>query len=222
VVTSAAGTTRACRGGPTTSAVRGGTDMPFKRADSARCATVRIGGWHARPGFGRTWAMRFSSLFVVSPAVAILSIELFCGLSGPAMSQTSPGSAASLPSVTVEAPKQVARPKRSAVTHTVSRHTSPVTQAASAAPDSDSAKLARLARITGSCVDGCQTSFRSGNHPWNGCSGSGWPALSLTCRNVGNFKSYIECRESGLLVGWRPPEVTWYCSSLAVKYAWAK
>jgi hypothetical protein len=24
------------------------------------------------------------------------------------------------------------------------------------------------------------------------------------------------------LVGWRPPEVTWYCSSLAVKYAWAK
>ena len=166
--------------------------------------------------------MRFSSLFVVSPAVAILSIELFCGLSGPAMSQTSTGSAASLPSVTVEAPRQVARPKRSAVARsTVSRRTLQTTQTPSA-PELVSAKLARLARITGSCVDGCQTSFRSGNHPWNGCSGFGWPALSLTCRNVGNYKSYQECRESGMLVGWRVTEVSWYCSSLAVKYAWAK
>jgi hypothetical protein len=163
------------------------------------------------------------SLFVVSPAVAILSIELSCGLSGPAMSQTSTGSAVSLPSVTVEAPRQVARPKRNAVARsTLSRRTSPTTQTTSAASDSDSAKLAKLARITGSCVDGCVTSFRTGNSPWVGCSASAWPALSSTCRNVASYKSYQECRESGMLIGWRVLEVSWYCSSLALKYAWTK
>jgi hypothetical protein len=173
--------------------------------------------------FWEDMAMRFLSLFVASPAVAILSIELFCGLSGPAMSQTSTGSAASLPSVMVEAPRRAARPKRSAVVRsTVSRGTSPTTQTTSAASDSDSAKLAKLARITGSCVDGCVTSFRTGNSPWVGCNGSAWPALSSTCRNVGNYQSYQECRESGMLVGWRVTEVSWYCSSPAIKYAWAQ
>jgi hypothetical protein len=167
--------------------------------------------------------MRFSSLFVASPAVAILSIELFCGLSGPAMSQTPTGSAATLPSITVEAPRQVARPKHRAVARSaVPRRTSPTVQTASATPDSDSAKLARLARIKTSCIDGCQTSFRYGNSPWNGCNASAWPALSSTCRNVANYKSYLECREAGLMVGSRPAEIFWYCSSLAMKYAWAK
>lgn len=167
--------------------------------------------------------MRFSSLCVTSPAVAILSIELLCSLSGTAISETIPTT--ELPNVTVEAPLQRARPARpklGAVTQTVSRHTSPTTQAASTAPDSDSAKLARLARITSSCIDGCQTSFKHGNTAWVGCSFSNLSVMSSTCRNVGNFKSYQECRAGWMLLGWGPMEVNWYCSSLAAKYAWAK
>jgi hypothetical protein len=166
--------------------------------------------------------MKFS-FSIASPAVAILSIELLCGLSGAAKSDTTPIN--SLPNVTIQAPTQTvrpARPVRSAVTHAVTRHRSPAPQAIPAATDSDSAKLARLAKITGNCVDGCQSSFRHGNAPWNGCNGSAWPALSSTCRNVANYKSYQECRESGLLTGWRSVEISWYCSSLAMKYAWAK
>jgi hypothetical protein len=161
--------------------------------------------------------MRFSSLFVASPAVAVLSIELLCGLSGTAMSQTATGSATSLPNILVEAPKQVTRPKHSAVARsTVSRRTSQTTQTPSA-PESVSAKLAKLANATGSCVGGCVTSFRYGDAPWHGCSGSGWPALSPTCRNVGNYKTYAECMEAGLITGWRNNDVGWYCSSLALK-----
>ena len=167
--------------------------------------------------------MRFSSLFVASPAVAILSVELLCGLSGTAMSQTTPGPATSLPGVVVEAPKQVNRPKhRSAVVHnTVSRRTSPATQTLQTtqtplAPESVTAKLARLEKATGSCVGGCQTSFKYGNDPWHGCSGSSG-MYSSTCRNVGNYKTYDECKEAGLLTGWRNNDVSWYCTSLALK-----
>ena len=60
--------------------------------------------------------MRFSSLFVASLAVAILSSALLlCGLSGTAISQTatpSGGATTSLPNVVVEAPKQVAYPQK--------------------------------------------------------------------------------------------------------------
>jgi hypothetical protein len=69
----------------------------------------------------------------------------------------------------------------------------------------------------GGCVGGCPSSFRSGNAPWIGCSGSGWPALSSTCRNVGNWKTYAACMEDGLKVGWKSSENTWYCSSLGLK-----
>jgi hypothetical protein len=167
--------------------------------------------------FGEDITMRFSSPFVASPAVAILSIELLCGLSGTAMSQTATGSATSLPSVMVEAPKRVATPKHSAVVRsTVSRRASQITQTPSA-PESVSAKLAKLANATGSCVGGCVTSFRYGDAPWHGCSVSGWPALSPTCRNVGNYKTYADCTEAGLITGWRSNEIPWYCSSLALK-----
>ena len=73
------------------------------------------------------------------------------------------------------------------------------------------------ANAAGGCVGGCPTSFRSGNAPWIGCSGSGWPALSSTCRNVGNWKTYAGCMEGGLKVGWKGSENTWYCSSLGLK-----
>jgi hypothetical protein len=166
--------------------------------------------------------MRFSSFFVASLAIALLSIGLPRGASGAAMSQTATDSATALPGVMVEAPKHVIRPKHRAVASstmshgTVSRLISPTTQTAPA-PDSVLAKLAKLEKATGSCVGGCQTSFKYGNEPWHGCSGTGWPALSPTCRNVGNYKTYNECVEAGLLTGWRNNDVGWYCSSLALK-----
>src|SRR5665213_919443 len=167
----------------------------------------------------RIWediAMRFSSLFVASPAVAILSIALLlCGPSGTTMSQAAtPSSDAttSLPSVVVARPHQL---KHLAVARdTVSPQTSPTTPTPSST--STMVQLAKYASRTGSCVGGCVTSFRSGNAPWLGCSGySG--IYSLTCRNVANFKTYGECKEAGLLTGWRNNEVSWYCTSLALK-----
>ena len=53
-----------------------------------------------------------------------------------------------------------------------------------------------------------------GNQPWNGCSTTG-DTFSPTCRNVRNYKTYSECRESGLFLGWRNNEIWWYCTSLA-------
>ena len=60
--------------------------------------------------------MRSSSSLVAPSAVAILSMSLLCSLSGTAVSQTATGSAAPLPSITVDAPKQVARPNRPVAT----------------------------------------------------------------------------------------------------------
>jgi hypothetical protein len=155
--------------------------------------------------------MKASFLLVAGPAAAVLSIALLlCGLSGPAMSQNATPSGVAttpLPNVVVEAPKQVARPQQpkpgAVARSTVSRRTPPTGQ------------LAKLA--TGSCVGGCVTSFRTGNAPWVGCSTSGWPAYSSTCRNVGNWKTYAECTEAGQLTGNRISETSWYCSSLALK-----
>jgi len=133
--------------------------------------------------------MRCSSLFVAA---------LMCGLSGTAMSQADPpsGGVTPLPSVLVEAPRQVARPPKPEVARsTVSPHTSPTTPTQSASSMSPTVKLAKLASATGSCVGGCVTSFRSGDAPWHGCSGSSG-MYSPTCRNVGNYKTYAECAEA--------------------------
>jgi hypothetical protein len=165
--------------------------------------------------------MRFSSIFVTGPAVAILSVELLCGLSGTAMSQTAiaPGNVPRLlPTLRVQEPKRVVRPRahHAVARSTVSRQTSQTAQTPSA-PESISAKLAQLEKTASSCAGGCATSFRSGDKPWVGCSVSGWPTVSPTCRNVANYKSYAECVDAGLIVGWRTNEVGWYCSSLALK-----
>jgi hypothetical protein len=166
--------------------------------------------------------MRFSSRFVGNSAVAILLIAM-CGSSSTAMAQTATpsGATTSLPDIVVDAPKHVTRAhqptQRAVARSTVSPRTSVATQAPSAASDSVTAKLAKLERNTGSCAGGCQSSFRSGNEPWHGCSGSGWPSLSPTCRNIGNYRTFNECREAGLLTGWRVNEVPWYCASLALK-----
>jgi hypothetical protein len=166
--------------------------------------------------------MRFSSRIVGSSSVLSITL-LLCGLNGAVMSETvrHSGGATSLPGVMVEAPRQVMRPQmpkqRAAARTTPSLRTVSTAQGPSASPTSTSAKLAKLANATGSCVGGCVTSFRSGDAPWHGCSASGWPALSTTCRNVANYKTYAECRDAGLLAGWRDGEIPWYCSSLTLK-----
>jgi hypothetical protein len=163
--------------------------------------------------------MRISSRFVTSLAVALSSIGLLlCGLSGSEAATSSDGAASSLPAVVVQAPKQSARaPKRETrpiTRSTVSARTSPTAEAP--ATSSISAKLARLASVTGSCVGGCATSFRTANAPWHGCSTSGG-VYSPTCRNTRNYKTYSECTEGGLVLGWRNAEAAWGCTSLGLK-----
>jgi hypothetical protein len=168
--------------------------------------------------------MRISSSLVAPSAVAVLSTVL---LSGTATSQTATGPTNQLPGITVVAPKQAARPaarpQRQAppVANTVAaRPTTPApqtpqTSAQKPAPGSVMARIAAIEKTSSNCTDGCQTSFKYGNQPWNGCSGSsGDFTLSTTCRNVGNYKTYQECRETGMFLAWRQWEVWWYCSSL--------
>jgi hypothetical protein len=179
---------------------------------------IRLRDGIDRPRIWKDMAMTLSLRF--RPAVALPSIALLlCALSGTAMSQPTPTDT-QLPGVTVDAPKQVARPHRPAyhaVTRSTGSRTSSTISTATAAPMSDTAKLAKLAITMGSnCVDGCQTSFRYGNAPWHGCSISAG-TLSPTCRNTGNFKTYDECKEAGRIAGWRTGEMSWYCSSLALK-----
>jgi hypothetical protein len=174
---------------------------------------VPTSGRHVRPGFGGDMLMRLSLRFVAPSAVAILSTELLCGLSGTAVSQTA------LPSVTVIAPKQSARPHRPVrvANTTTARRTLPATQThaqtPSAPPNSTLARLAEIERTSSNCTDACQTSLRHSNSP-----GMDAPHLATPSRpraNVRNFQTYFECREHGLFLGWRHNDVWWYCSSLA-------
>jgi hypothetical protein len=169
--------------------------------------------------------MRMSSSLVAPSAVAILSTALLCGPSGTAMSQTTTAATTySLPSITVQAPRQIVRkPQRAAkppqrptrvANRVASRPTSPTTQTPSPAPGSVMAKLAALEKTSSNCTDGCQTSFKHGNQPWNGCSTTGG-TFSATCRNVRNYKTYSDCTQDGHLLGWRSNEISWYCTSLA-------
>lgn len=168
--------------------------------------------------------MRLSSRPVAPSAVAILSTALLCGLSGTALSQTATGSAAPLPSITVDAPKPVAwrhgpvaAPQGPArvVNAVASRPTSPPSQTPAPAKGSVMARFAALEKTSSNCTDGCQTSFKYGNQPWNGCSTTGGEFnFSATCRNGRNFKTYFECKETSRFLGARPVESWWYCSSL--------
>jgi hypothetical protein len=164
--------------------------------------------------------MGLSSRFFSRLAVAISSFALLTfGLSGAAMSRTEPSSApTALPSITVQAPKPVARSQRpqqravirNTVSRTVSRGTSPT-----AGEESVLEKLRRIERGVSSCDGGCQSSLPSRGRPWVGCSGSAWPMGSSTCKNGRNYKSYVECTEASYFLAWKPMEVWWYCSSLA-------
>jgi hypothetical protein len=159
---------------------------------------------------------RLSSSLVAPSAVAVLSTVL---LWGPAASQTATGSAAQLPTVTVEAPKQVTtRHSSKPVANTVaSRRTSSTAQTRSAAPGSILGKLAKLEKSSSSCNGGCETSFKSGNAPWVGCSFSGgwYSTFSSTCTDTLTYKNYVDCMETKQFVGWDQRRAWWYCNSLA-------
>ena len=163
--------------------------------------------------------MKLSSRFVASSAVAILSTALLCGT---AMSQTTPGSA-SLPTVTIEAPKLAAKPHapKQETNRAASRRTtgSSTAQAPSFAPDSVLGKIAKLEKASSNCNGGCETSYRVGNAPWVGCSYSGGEVagvgpLSSTCRDTLTHNTYLECRDTKILLGSTPKEARWLCSSL--------
>ncbi len=164
--------------------------------------------------------MRLSSSFVAPSAVAVLSTVLLCS---PAAPQTATGSAAPLPTVTVEAPKRLATPHREKqVANTVSsRRTSSrallTAQTPSAAPNSILGKIAKLEKASSSCNGGCETSFKSGNTPWVGCSFSGgWNSTySSTCTDTLTYKNYLDCRDTKTFLGWEIRKVLWYCNSLA-------
>jgi hypothetical protein len=165
--------------------------------------------------------MRMSSSFAAPSAVAILSTALLCGPSGTAMSQSQ------LPSVTIEAPRQVARPQRPEVTpqgsgravHRAGR-TSRSTQTATGTP-SDArgpvmAKLARLEREASSCNDGCESSFRRGKDPWVGCSESAgyYSVFSATCKDTLTHRDYAQCVETKMFLGWDRQRSWWYCTGM--------
>jgi hypothetical protein len=170
--------------------------------------------------------MGLSSRFFSSPAVAISSFALLTfGLGGTAMSRTEPPSdATTLPSITIQAPKQVARPQRpqravtrGAVGRIVSRRTSRTARPTAAGEESVLEKLRRIERSVSSCDGGCASSFPSKGRPWVGCSVSGWPMGSGTCKNGRKYQTYVACTEASYFLAWKPMEVWWYCSSLAFK-----
>ena len=167
--------------------------------------------------------MRFSSSFVAPSAAAILSTAWLCCFSGTAMSQTATSSATPLPSIAVEAPKQAERPQRPALAAdtVASRRTSPSTQTPSssartpsAAPDSALGKLARLKRASSSCNGGCETSLKSGNLPWVGCSYSAgiFGTFSSTCNDTLTYKTYQECKDTKVFLGMVQREARWLCN----------
>jgi hypothetical protein len=166
--------------------------------------------------------MRIVSRLVARSTVAILSTAMLCALGGTAFSQAG-SSLTTLPSVTVAAPKRLARQhrpvaesrSRQAARSVASRRTSRSARTTAPAQGPVMARLAALEKTSSSCTDGCQTSFKYGIQPWNGCSTTaGEFNFSTTCRNVRNYKTYEECRETGLFLAARPYEVWWYCSSL--------
>jgi hypothetical protein len=168
--------------------------------------------------------MRLSSGFVAPSAFAFLSTVLLCG---PAVSQTGASSTATLPSITVDAPKPAATPKPVVSTETShrtssTRHTRSATAQPSTArtpsPDSPLGRIARLEKVASSCNGGCASSFPSGKDPWVGCSESGgglnYGPLSPTCRDTITHASYENCVETKVFLGEFRNRAHWFCSSL--------
>jgi hypothetical protein len=171
--------------------------------------------------------MRLSSSFVAPSAITIVSTALLCGLSGTAVSQTAIRSATPLPGITVNAPKQVARPHRPERVEsrptwsTAHRRTAPTSPASSeaiiAGPGSTLGKLAKLESISSNCNGGCQTSGKTGKEAWIGCSESAgyWSTFSATCTDTLSYASYVGCMDVKMFTGWERNRAWWYCTSLS-------
>jgi hypothetical protein len=161
--------------------------------------------------------MRLSSSFIAPSAVAVLSTVLLCG---PAVSQAATDSAKPLPTVTIEAPKQVARPLRpKQVANTAAhRRTSSTAQTRTPAPDSILGRISKLEKVASICNGGCESSLPHGKDPWVGCSESGGGQttgpFSATCRDNLNYKSYVDCVETKMFLGEYRNRAWWVCSSL--------
>ena len=163
--------------------------------------------------------MRLSPGFVVPSAAAALSTVLLCA---PAASQIPTGSAATLPPVTVEAPKQVVGPQRPVQSTSTagSRRTSSTAtvRTPSYAPGSVMGRIASLEARASSCNGGCASSFPSGKDPWVGCSESGgqldYGPFSPTCRDTITHTSYENCVETKVFLGEHRNKAHWICSSL--------
>lgn len=170
--------------------------------------------------------MRTSSSLFAPSAIAVLSISLLCSMSGTAVSQTATGPAVPLPSITVDAPKQVARPNRPVATQGSGRvghragRTSRSTQTASGTPSAARGpvmlKLARLEREASSCNDGCESSFKRGKDPWVGCSESGgyYSTFSATCKDTLTHRDYTQCIETRMFLGGDRNRSWWYCTGM--------
>jgi hypothetical protein len=196
--------------------------------------TSKLGNWQIeryvwyRDNVGRDvrpfWediVMKSSLSFFVPSAIAILSTTF---LSGTAVSQTATDAATQLPTITVEAPKHVARPRQAARPSqrptqgaaVASRPAAPTPQTAPAARGSVLAKIAALEKASSSCNGGCETSFKSGDAPWVGCSEAAglFHTFSATCRDTLTHKTYVECKETTVFLGLDRNKAWWLCTSL--------
>ena len=170
--------------------------------------------------------MRLSLGFAVPSTIALLSTVLLCSTSGTAMSQATAGSDTVLPPISVEAPKQMAKPTvvprqgpATATSHRTAQRTTGAStaQAPVFAPNTVLGRIAKLERSATSCNGGCETSYRVGNAAWVGCSQSTEPNIgnfSPTCRDTLTYNTYAQCVDTKTLLGSTPRETRWLCSSL--------
>lgn len=79
-------------------------------------------------------------------------------------------------------------------------------------------RIAKLEKSASSCNGGCETSFKTGNAPWVGCNQStgGYTntIFSATCTDTLTYKSYADCVDTKLFLGWDQRRAWWHCSSL--------
>jgi hypothetical protein len=77
-------------------------------------------------------------------------------------------------------------------------------------------RIARLEARASSCNDGCETSFKTGNAPWIGCSESAGRlgVFSATCRDTLTYKDYADCVDTKWFLAWDQQRIRWVCSSL--------
>jgi hypothetical protein len=79
------------------------------------------------------------------------------------------------------------------------------------------ARIAALEKASSSCNGGCETSFKTGDAPWVGCSEAAglFHTFSATCRDTLTYKSYLDCKETKTFLGLDSHKVWWLCTSLS-------